>query len=410
MTTPPLQTSVESREALPFAERCAVMLGSVIDASTTLLRQQTHDVVKFGMGSPAAEAIPTKELAALAGAVLAHPTDDAFDYGPTEGEASLRLALEEFLAEHDEPIQPERLLITSSGMQGIDLVCKLFLNPGDIVAAESPTFTNAVSTITSYEGRLMEISIDAEGINVDELAALVAAEGRPPKIIYTVPTFQNPTGVTLSLARREQLLELAAGWGSSVLEDEPYRLLGFANERPIPSLAALSNNAPWVVGVHTFSKILAPGLRVGWLNAAPEIVKRMVDAKQGMDTCTNVPAQRLITAFLREGGMEAHLERLRALYLERKLAMQQALASEFAGSGATWTDPDGGFFLWFTLPGAIDTSERYPAALAEGVAYIPGAAFTVGDGFKNSLRLCFASTDPDRMRIGIERLRRALLP
>ena len=389
-----------------YAPRAHGITGSVIDASTSLLAEQRHDVVRLAMGSPAPEAIPSETFGALLGEVAAGG-DAAFDYGPTEGDAALRGALLAFLAEHGTEAAPEELLITSGGMQGLDLVCKLFVGAGDLVAVESPTYTNGTATISGYEGDMLEVPGDADGMDVDALERLAEERGAPPKLIYTIPTFQNPSGTTLSLVRRERLIELAADWSAVVLEDDPYSLLRFEGD-PLPSLRELGAGRARVLAVHTFSKILAPGLRVGWVLAEPEVIERMVAARQSMDTCTAPPMQRLVARFLAGGLADAHLRRLSAAYRERKRAMQRVLADELGHLGATWTDPHGGFFLWLTLPEGIDTEALFPQALAEGVAYIPGPAFSIGGRFGNALRLAFSAEPPDRAREGIRRLHRAI--
>jgi 2-aminoadipate transaminase len=399
------KASVISR-GLPFADRAASIPGSVIDASTTLLQEQRHDIVRFAMGSPAPESIPTAVFDELARIALGAGASDAYDYGPTEGEAGLRASLLRFLADQGSPTTPERLLITAGGMQGLDLACKLFVERGDLVVVESPTYTNGTAVIASYEGELLEAPVDDDGMVVDALPELAAAAGRTPKAIYVIPNSQNPSGTTLSLARRRRLLDLAADWGAIVLEDDPYGLLRFEGEA-LPGLIPLSDRDPHVVGVYTFSKIVAPGLRVGWVDADPAIVTRMVDAKQGMDTCANVPAQRMLELFLERGGMDAHLATLRRDYRRRKRAMQDALREHF-GVAVEFTDPDGGFFLWLELPAHVDTRELFPVALREGVAYIPGPAFSPSGRYSNQLRLCFASTGPERIREGVRRLRRAV--
>jgi 2-aminoadipate transaminase len=389
-----------------YAPRARGITGSVIDSSTSLLAAQPHDVVRLAMGSPAREAIPSATFGTLLGE-LAGNGHAAFDYGPTEGDRALRDALTAFLAGQGTPVAPEELLITSGGMQGLDLVCKLLVGPGDLVAVESPTYTNGTATISGYEGEMEEVPGDADGLDVDELERLTERRGTPPKLIYTIPTFQNPSGTTLSLARRERLIELAAEWGAVVLEDDPYSLLRFEGE-PLPSLRELGAGRARVIAVHTFSKILAPGLRVGWVVAEPELIERMVDARQSMDTCTAPPMQQLVARFLADGLADEHLDSLRAAYRQRKRAMQEALEDELAGLGASWTDPQGGFFLWLTLPEAIDTQALFRDALAEGVAYIPGPAFSIGGRFPNALRLAFSAESPDRAREGIRRLRRAI--
>jgi 2-aminoadipate transaminase len=392
---------------LPLAARASGLVGSVIDSSTSLLHSQTHDVVRFAMGSPAAEAIPARLLSAVGATVLGPDSADAFDYAATEGDPPLRDALLEMLRGTTDETTADRLTVTAGGMQGLDLVCKLFVDPGDLVVVESPTYTNGSATALSYGAELLEVPVDEDGMVVDDLPELVRRAGRAPKAIYAIPTFQNPSGATLSLGRRHRLLELARGWGSVLIDDDPYGLLRFEGE-DLPSLRELGGGDPLVFSVRTFSKTIAPGLRLGWVDAAPELQPLLINAKQAMDTCTNLPAQRLVTGFLAGGHLDEHLVTQRAEYLRRKRAMQDALAQHLGGlPGARWTDPHGGFFLWVTLPG-VDTQALFEVALAEGVAFIPGRAFSPSGRFPDALRLCFASTDPSRIAVGVARLRRAV--
>jgi 2-aminoadipate transaminase len=376
-------------------------VGSVIDSSTSLLHKQTHDIVRFAMGSPAAEAVPSEVLSAIAAEELSRPA--AYDYAATEGDPPLHAALLEMLRGTSDETTAERLTVTAGGMQGLDLFCKIFVDPGDLVVVESPTYTNGSATALSYGAELLEVPVDDDGMIVDDLPRLL--DGRTPKAIYTIPTFQNPSGATLSLERRHQLLDLARSWGSMVIDDDPYGLLRFAGE-PLPTLRELAAGDPLVFSVRTFSKIVAPGLRVGWVDADPELQQVLINAKQAMDTCTNLPAQRLLAGFLTGGHLEEHLVKQRAEYKRRKEAMHAALTEHF-GDIARWTDPEGGFFLWVTLQNGIDSEELFEIALAEGVAFIPGPAFSPGGRFTDAFRLCFASTTPDRIHEGVARLRRA---
>ena len=394
---------MQQTRQLRYAERAAGLVGSVIDSSTSLLHKQTHDIVRFAMGSPAAEAVPSAILAGIAAVELSRP--DAYDYAATEGDPPLHAALLEILRGTSDETTADRLTITAGGMQGLDLFCKIFVDPGDLVVVESPTYTNGSATALSYGAQLLEVPVDQDGMDVSALEELVAAEGRTPKAIYTIPTFQNPSGATLSLARRYRLLELARSWGSMVIDDDPYGLLRFAGS-DLPTLRELGAGDPLVFAVRTFSKIVAPGLRVGWVDAAPELQPLLINAKQAMDTCTNLPAQRLLTGFLTGGHLEDHLVTQRAEYRRRKEAMHAALAEHF-GDIARWTDPEGGFFLWVTLENGVNTADLFEVALAEGVAFIPGSAFSPSGRFTDALRLCFASTAPDRIHEGIARLRRA---
>jgi 2-aminoadipate transaminase len=391
---------------LPLADRADHLVGSVIDSSTSLLASQRHDIVRFAMGSPAAEAIPARTLAEVGQEYLSPTSTDAFDYAATEGDPPLRHALLETLAGTSDETTGDRLTITAGGMQGLDLVCKLFVDPGDLVVVESPTYTNGSATALSYGAELLEAPVDEDGLVVEGLTDLVDRAGRRPKAIYTIPTFQNPSGATMSLARRVALLELARSWGSVVIDDDPYGLLRFERD-PLPTLRELGEGEPLVFSVRTFSKILAPGLRVGWVDTVPELQPLLINAKQAMDTCTNLPMQRLLARFLDGGHLDAHLATQRAEYGRRKRAMQQALATHFSGR-ARWTDPEGGFFLWVTFEPAVDTEALFPVALAEGVAIIPGNAFSPSKRFPDALRICFATTPPERIAVGVERLARAV--
>jgi 2-aminoadipate transaminase len=388
---------------LPYAARAADLVGSVIDSSTSLLHKQSHDVVRLAMGSPAAEAVPSEILAGIAAVELAEP--HAYDYAATEGDPPLHAALLEVLRGTSDETTAHRLTITAGGMQGLDLFCKIFVDPGDLVTVESPTYTNGSATALSYGADLLEIPVDDDGMDIDALERLVAATGRTPKAIYTIPTFQNPSGVTLSLPRRLRLLELARAWGAMVIDDDPYGMLRFAGE-PLPTLRELGGGDPLVFSVRTFSKIVAPGLRVGWVDTVPELQPLLINAKQAMDTCTNLPAQRLLTGFLAGGHLNDHLVTQRAEYKRRKEAMHAALR-EHLGDIARWTDPQGGFFCWVTLDN-VDTTALFEPALAKGVAFIPGSAFSPSGRFIDALRLCFASTPPDRIHEGVARLRQAI--
>ncbi|WP_019481766.1 aminotransferase-like domain-containing protein [Arthrobacter sp. TB 23] len=398
--------ATRSRTPLPLADRTADLVGSVIDSSTSLLAAQTHDIVRFAMGSPADEAIPLAEFRDIADKVIDH---SSMTYGATEGEPVLVKALVEYLAGTSDPTSEERVTITAGGMQGLDLACKIFINPGDLVIVESPTYTNGSATALSYGAELLEAPMDENGLIVEALPELVRAAGRTPKAIYTIPNFQNPSGTTLSLPRRHQLLELAHEWNSVIIDDDPYGLLRFEGE-DLPSLQALSPGDPLLFSVRTFSKILAPGLRVGWVDTDPALRQLVINAKQAMDTCANVPAQHIVAEFIRRGGLDSHLASLRTEYKRRKDSMQESLRRHL-GDRVTTTDPKGGFFLWLTLQGEdaqISTTKLFETALAEGVAFIPGPALSASGKFGDALRLCFASTTPERAEEGIMRLRRAM--
>lgn len=395
-----------SQGLLPLADRAAGLVGSLIDSSTSLLAAQTHDIVRFAMGAPAPELTPWEEFVQIGAKIW---DESSFTYGATEGEPGLIETLVDHTASSTEPVVPERVVITSGGMQGLDIACKLFVNPGDLVAVESPTYTNGSGTALSYGADLLEVPVDDDGMDVDQLEALVKKCGRVPKLIYTIPNFQNPSGVTLCEPRRRRLVELAHHWGSMILDDDPYGLLRFAGS-PVVGFNEISPHDPQVFSVRTFSKTLAPGLRVGWVDADPRLRPLVISAKQAMDTCTNVPAQHIVAEFVRRGGLESHLDRLRTEYRNRRDTMLAAL-TEHLGDGVRTTHPEGGFFLWVTLTGenaGIKSPDLFEIALAEGVAIIPGTALSPSGAFADAFRVCFASVRPERIRIGVERLARAI--
>lgn len=386
-----------------LAARATDLVGSVIDSSTSLLARQTHDIVRFAMGAPSDDLMPVELLDRFA----AHTVDGKYSYGASEGEPELVqqiLALQEGQGHLS---RPERIVVTTGAMQGLDLACKLFVDPGDLVIVEGPTYTNGNATALSYGAEVLEAPLDDDGLVVEALPDLVERAGRAPKAIYTIPNFQNPSGVTLSRPRRELLLDLAARWGSIVIDDDPYGALRFEGEH-VSSFQEIDPQNPLVFSVRTFSKTLAPGLRVGWVDADPGLQQLMINAKQAMDTCTSVPAQRTVTDFLAGGHLAPHLDRVLGLYHERKEAMVTSLRHHL-GDSVRSTNPDGGFFLWATFEDErIDTQQLFETALAEGVAYIPGPAFSAYGNFKNALRLCFATSTPERIDEGVARLRRAI--
>lgn len=397
---------ITTTPTIPLAGRAKDLVGSLIDSSTSLLASQSHDIVRFAMGAPADEAVPADEFRQIAGEILDHTS---FTYGATEGEPRLLQLLVDYLATTPDPSTHERLVITTGGMQVLDLAGKLFIDPGDLVVVESPTYTNGSATALSYGARLLEVPVDDDGMQVDQLPDLVARTHQTPKAIYTIPTFQNPSGVTLAEERRRELLRLAHQWGAVIIDDDPYGLLRFAG-RDIPTFQTLSPGDPLVFSVRTFSKILAPGWRVGWVDADPSLRQLLINGKQAMDTCTNVPNQHIVAEYIARGGLEAHLAGIRTLYRERKQAMVDSLSRHLGDRVAT-TDPEGGFFLWVTLRGEfaeIDTRELFEVALADGVAFIPGPALSPGGRFRNALRLCFASSTPERIDEGVRRLTTSL--
>ena len=386
-------------------ERAKAFPGSVIDSSTALLASQTHDIVRFAMGAPGGDLIPQRELDDC----FQQGDDSRYGYGATEGEPELIDEIVSLSNAFGAETTPERILITTGAMQGLDLAFKLLISPGDLVVVEGPTYTNGNSTALSYGAELLEVPVDGDGMVVDRLPELVAETGKTPRAIYVIPTFQNPSGTTLSAERRQRLLELAEEWDCWIIEDDPYGLLGFEGQH-VPSLSELSPGNTRIFSARTLSKIIAPGLRVGWIDVDPEIRELAIAAKQAMDTCSSVPIQQAVARFLQSGALDAHLERLRGIYRERRDAMRDVV-SEIIGGDARTTYPEGGMFLWMTLTGkyaSVDTEQMFERALKNGVAYIPGPAFSANGRYRNQLRVCFATSTPERIREGIERLHTTL--
>lgn len=387
----------------PLAHRTSDLIGSMIDSSTSLLARQTHDIVRFAMGAPSDDLIPV----ALLDDFSRRSVPGKYAYGHSEGEPAMVEQIVKLQAEHGVTTAEDRITVTTGGMQGLDLAFKLFVDPGDLVIVEGPTYSNGNATALSYGADLLQAPLDDDGLVVEALPELVARAGRAPKAIYTIPNFQNPSGVTQSQARREHLLELAEKWGSVIIDDDPYGLLRFHGST-VPSFNEIDPGNERVFSVRTFSKIIGPGLRIGWVDCDPSLQTLLINAKQAMDTCTSVPTQLTVTDFLAGGHLRPHMDRVLDLYRVRKDAMLDALHRHF-GSAVRATNPDGGFFLWVTFTdGSVDTQALFETALAEGVAYIPGSAFAVGDDFRDSLRLCFATSTPERIDEGVARLKRAV--
>jgi 2-aminoadipate transaminase len=383
-------------------------MGSAIDASMSVLADDPRDIISLAMGSPAPDAIPAQALAVLTAEVLGGPgASAALDYMPTEGDPSLRRALLERLASNGLDVDPRCLIITSGGMQGLDLVCRLFLKPGDLVLAESPSYPNGMATIHNHGARLAQIPMDEHGMDLDAARSTIRSIGQSPRMIYAIPSFQNPSGTTYSIERRRGLLEFAESINAIVLEDDPYSELRFEGE-PIPSLLELDGDRGRVIQVRTFSKIVAPGLRLGWVVAAADTIKRMVAARQSMDTCANALAQRTVARFVSTGALDQHVAELRRKYPERRDALVGALVTSLdRDRGFRWTVPSGGMFVWLELPKGLDGDRLMLAALEKGVAVVPGSAFDPVR-CQHAVRLCYAAVDEDRARAGVALLAEAV--
>jgi len=407
-------------EAL-FAARTRGMKSSAMREMMALTERP--DVISLAGGLPDTSTFPAELYAKLMAQVAAESTARALQYGPTEGMSATVECIVEAMAQEQTFVDPSEVIVTTGGQQVIDLVCKALIDPGDVIVAEAPTYPGAVPTFTAYQADVMQIEIDADGMPIDALEETLdrlQEQGRRPKFIYTIPNFQNPGGVTMSLARRRRLVEVARERELLVLEDNPYGLLRYEGE-PLPTLysldaqaAARGGAADLVIYLGTFSKILSPGLRLGWAVAPRPVLEKLNLGKQGADLCSSSVTQTFVAAYFAERdahGQPAwlqYVERLRDLYRERRDTMLEAL-QEHLGERASWTNPAGGLFVWATLDGDVDTTDLL--ARSQGVAFVPGrAAYVDGRSGSSSMRLNFAGLPEQDIREGVRRIARAIGP
>ena len=387
-----------------FASRAARMSSSAI--RELLKVTERPDFISFAGGLPAPEVFPVQEVAEASRRVLRDSGAQALQYGATEGYRSLRELVAERISRVGVPATADNVLITTGSQQALDLLGKTLVDSGDRVLVESPTYLAALQAWNTYGAEYLEAPADEDGMQTGDLETLLSAG---PKFIYCQPNFQNPSGVTLSAVRRTELARLAADAGVPIVEDDPYRELRFEGDelpRVIEHDARLRGDEPYagsVVYLSTFSKILAPGLRVGWVVAAPDLILKLTQAKQATDLHTPTFNQMLAYELDRTGFLERHREVIVREYRARRDAMLAALAESFP-AGATWTHPHGGMFLWVRLPESVDTAELLRDAIERQVAFVPGAAFHAHGGGHNTMRLNFSNSAPDTIRTGIARL------
>lgn len=393
-----------------YAQRTQRMTSSAIRELLKVTEQP--DMISFAGGLPAPDLFPVEEMAVAADRVLRDFGPQALQYSTTEGYRPLR----EWLANHSSTpglaISPENILITSGSQQALDLLGKIFINSGDRLIVEAPTYMGALQAWNAYEAEYLAIPSDEQGMLTGELEPALRVG---PKLIYSLPTFQNPTGVTLTLERRQHLVELAGRYGVPIIEDDAYGQLRFEGD-PLPSLLALSGPASTngtgayeghVIYLSTFSKTLVPGLRLAWIVAPLEVIRKLVQAKQGADLHSATFNQMIAYEAVRDDFLRQHVPLIQKVYRERREVMLAALAEHFP-PGVHWTRPDGGLFLWVTLPEGVNAAELLPAALAAKVAFVPGAPMFPNGGGENTLRLNFSNAAPDSIREGVARLGRVL--
>nr|WBO79591.1 PLP-dependent aminotransferase family protein [Streptomyces sp. SBE_14.2] len=386
----------------PLAARARSVGGSPV--RDILAVTARPEVVNFAGGLPAPELFDADGIAAAYRAVLAETPGQALQYSTTEGEPGLRAALADRTSARGLPTDADDVLVTTGSQQALSLLATALLEPGEAVLVESPCYLAALQAFAFTGARIVAVPGDADGVDPGALAELVLKER--PKLLYTVPTFQNPTGRTMPAERRAAVAAVAARYGLWLVEDDPYGELRFEGER-VPWLAAHPGAEDRTVLLGSFSKVMAPGLRLGWLRAPAELRRACAVAKQAADLHTPTLNQLAAARYLADQDLDAHVARVARVYGERRDAMLAGLADALP-PGSTWNRPEGGMFLWARLPDTYDTAELLARVVRQDVAYVPGAPFYAGDPDRSTLRLCFVTETPERIGEGLERLGRGL--
>lgn len=386
-----------------FAKRMDFLQASEIREILKLT--QRKDMISFAGGLPASESFPVEEMKKIAVTVLEESGSDALQYSTTEGYEPLREKIAERMnRKFQTAVNAENILITCGSQQVLDLSGKLFLNEGDIVLCESPTYLAAISALKAYGPQFIGVPTDDHGMIIEELKKILATQNKI-KIIYVIPDFQNPTGITWSLERRSDFMKLVNEYKIPVIEDNPYGELRFENEI-LPSLKSMDTQG-LVIFTSTFSKTFCPGLRIGWIAADSEIIEKYVLLKQGADLCTSIRSQMEIAKYMDEYDFDGNVQKLVQLYRERRNVMVEMLEKTLP-QGVTFTHPQGGLFLWVELPKHMKALELLQDCLKNNVAFIPGDSFFPNGGVENTLRLNYSCMPEERIREGVRRLSMAI--
>lgn len=358
------------------------------------------DMISFSGGMPDVRLIPKEILRTALEGALEHDKGAALQYGSTDGRAETKQVVKMLMEEmgvHD--LVDADIAITTGAQQCLDLIAKTFINPEDVVITEAPTYVGALQAFSAYQPTVRAVPFDDEGMRMDLLEELLEELGpRGAKFLYTIPTFQNPGGVTMTLERRKELLRLSEKYDIPIIEDDPYSRLRYAGE-PVPALRSMSDQ---VVYLGTFSKIFAPGLRLGWMIAPRAILSKVLLTKQGTDLCGSAFNQVVAEHYFNDTPWKETLDGFIERYKSRRNAMIEAI-EEYFPPEVSWTHPEGGFFIWVSLPDYIDTDQMLPAALDKGITFVPGSG-CYPDGKANSMRLAFCYESEDDIREGIKRL------
>ena len=383
-----------------YAHRTSGMSASAIRALFAVASRP--EVVSLAGGMPHLSALPMDAVAEVVHDLVAQHGTSVLQYGSGQGDPDLRELVTDVMRVEGIEASAEDVVVTTGSQQALDLVTRIFVDPGDVVVAEAPSYVGALGVFRSYQADVLHVPMDAAGLDpaaLEETLQNLAASGRRAKLLYTVPNHHNPAGVTLASDRRARVLEVARRHGVLVLEDNPYGLLGFEGD-PLPALRA--HDAEGVVYLGSFSKTFAPGLRVGWALAPPAVRDKLVLASESAILCPSAFSQAVVAGYLRRCDWLGQVKAFREMYRERRDAMVDALQDQLPS--ASWNVPDGGFYVWVELPAGLDAAAMLPRAVTERVAYVPGTAFFADGSGAGHLRLSYCFPTPDRIREGVRRL------
>ena len=385
-----------------YAERTAGMTASEIRALFAVASRP--EVVSLAGGMPYTTALPLDAVGKLMSDLMATRGAQALQYGSGQGDPVLRELICEVMALEGITASPEDIVVTVGSQQALDLVTRVFCDPGDVVLAEAPSYVGALGTFAAYQADVVHVAMDDDGLIPDALRAAIAevkASGRKAKFLYTIPNFHNPAGVSLAESRRDEILAICTEAGLLVLEDNPYGLLGFDGP-PTRALRARSDHDD-VVYLGSFSKTFAPGLRVGWVFAPHAVREKLVLASEATVLCPPQLNQLVVVDYLTTQDWRGQVEVFKDLYRERRDAMLDAL-TQLMPEGTTWTKPTGGFYVWLTLPEGLDSKVMQPRALSARIAYVPGVGFYADGQGGRDMRLSYCYPEPERIREGVRRL------
>lgn len=380
-----------------YASRLLEMRSSATrDLMSTATRQ---DIISFAGGMPSEEAFHKEAFYEAVVKVLEKNMEKAFQYGPTEGFYETRELACMLMRRAGIKAHPDEVIITAGAQQALDLLGKVFIDAGDEIVVEAPSYVGALNAFRVFQPRIIAVDIEDNGIDTGALKDILAERSMPPKFIYLVPNFQNPAGTTISTEKRRQIVELCREYGIVIIEDNPYGELSFEG-RQLPPVKSFDEN---VIYLGSLSKIISPGLRIGWIHSPIPILQKVNLAKQGADLCSSSFAQLVAIEYLSIIDIDEHIQKVRKMYADRCKAMLDAL-EEYFPEESHWTKPAGGFFVWATIDFDINTNDLLSLALEKKVAYVPGESFFVDGRGKNSMRLSFSNPTPEQIHDGIERL------